>query len=204
LAVMFGIAVLEGITALFGAGFSSFLDTLLPEIDMDGDVPHAGMTHTMTELLGWLHIGKVPVLMLLIIFLTAFGLLGLCAQALLSNTFGMMMPAWLAVVPAFFMSLPAVNMVGGTLSRIMPQDETDAVSRDTFVGRIATVTIGTATKRNPAQAKLTDENGLSHYVMLEPDLERESFHAGDSILIVKKHGAVFSGIRNTSPGMVEG
>ena len=38
LMVMLGIAVIEGVGAIFGAGLSSLLDTLVGDVDLDADV----------------------------------------------------------------------------------------------------------------------------------------------------------------------
>ncbi len=201
LGVMFAIALLEGIALIFGLGFSSFVETLIPEIDMDID--SVDTPNTMSRLLGWLRVGKVPVLMLIIIFLTAFGLVGVSIQLLLLNSFGYLLPALIAIIPAFFLSLPIVSVSGELLSRIMPKDETDAVSSKTFIGRIAKITLGSAKRGSAAQAKLTDKFGQSHYVMVEPDSNDEVFQSGTSVLIVKKQGSSFLVIKNENPNLID-
>jgi hypothetical protein len=198
---MIVIALLEGVGLIFGYGVSSFLETLIPEIDIEADVTNT--PNTITRLLGWLRVGKVPVLMLLIIFLTAFGLLGVAIQLILVNSFGVLLPTLVAIIPAFFVSLPVVRISCVLLSKIMPKDETDAVSSDTFIGRIATVTLGEAKKGNAAQAKLTDKFGHTHYLMIEPDNADETFLSGTSVLIVKKQGSLFLAIRNENLSLVD-
>ena len=84
LVLMLMIAVLEGVAALFGAGMSSALESLLPESELN---PHTEVGQieadtALSRFLGWLRIGEVPILMLLVIFLLCFSLLGL-AQLLL-------------------------------------------------------------------------------------------------------------------------
>ncbi len=56
-------------------------------------------------MLGWLRVGKVPMLMLLIIFLTGFGLIGLALQSLLHDSFSLLLPNWLMSIPAFVLAL---------------------------------------------------------------------------------------------------
>ena len=83
LAVMFGIAVLEGVMALMGFALSGVLDSLLPDMDFDIEADVYADLETpspFSRLLGWLRVGKVPMLMLLIIFLTGFGLIGLLEE----------------------------------------------------------------------------------------------------------------------------
>ncbi|MCG8592556.1 MAG: YqiJ family protein, partial [Proteobacteria bacterium] len=72
LCVMLGIAILEGVGTLLGAGLSSLLDSLVGEIDFDVDADadvdadvhgpgHVG-GGLFTGLLGWLRFGRVPVM----------------------------------------------------------------------------------------------------------------------------------------------
>ncbi len=200
LAVMFGIALLEGIASLFGAGFSSFLDSLFPEFDANVDLDESEVTapNTLSRLLSWLRVGRVPILMLLVVFLTAYGLMGLGVQWLAEETYGALLSGWLASIPAMLIAVPTVSICGGLLDRFMPSDETEAVSEKTFIGRIATITLGTAKVGSAAEAKVKDRYGHHHYLMIEPDSTEDDFQTGENILIVKKEGAVFKGIRNTS------
>lgn len=205
LAVMFGIALLEGITTVFGAGISAMLDTLLPDmdIDMDLDGSEVRAPNALSRLLGWFRVGRVPVLMLLVIFLTAFGLLGLGIQSVTRGAIGAYAPAWLASIPALVLATPMVRLFGGLLERFMPSDETEAVSMDSFVGRIALITLGKAEKGSPAQARLKDRFGQSHYIMVEPDSEDIVFEQGEQVLLIKKVSSVFLAIRNTSDVLID-
>jgi hypothetical protein len=206
LVVMFGIALLEGVTVLFGTALSGLIDGLLPDmadIDTDIDGGDIGSQHALSRLLGWMRIGEVPVLILLVVFLTAFGLIGIGLQALTANTLHFLWPSAIAAIPALILSLPVVNLVGGVLARILPRDETDAVSVDTLVGRIATITIGTAVAGRPAEARTHDVHGTTHYLMVEPDGEEEVFKAGDEVLLLSRAGAVFKAIRNSNLHLVD-
>jgi len=210
LVLMFGIALIEGVASLLGAGFSAALESVLPEMDVEPELTSTHATadtnaHTnsglLTRLLGWLHLGKVPALVLLIVALTVFGLIGLAVQWVLHSVLGTLaFGTWLAV-PVLLMSLPVIRASAITLYKLMPSDETEAVSESTFIGRMATVTLGRASVNNPAQARVTDAFGQSHYVMLEPDDASEVFQAGDRVLAVAKRGAVFIAIRSNSAGL---
>lgn len=207
LAVMLIIAVFEGVTTLMGAGISELLDALLPDIDIDVDVDldadSSGSSDSLSRVLGWLRIGQVPVLILLIILLTSFGLIGLGIQSFLHGSVGLLLPGWVASIPALFMSLPVVRVLGGGLAKIMPKDETDAVSEASFIGRIAVITLGSARSGSPAEARLKDEHGQMHYVMVEPDNDNEEFGQGSSVLLVKQESAVFKAIRNTNEALTD-
>lgn len=205
LVLMLMIAVLEGVAALFGAGMSAALESLLPESDLN---PHTeiGQIESDTALsrfLGWLRIGEVPILMLLVIFLLCFGLAGLLLQALLQSISGLLAPGYIAVPAALFLSMPLVRMGGGVLQLIMPKDETSAVSEDSLLGRVAVVTLGTARCGYPAEAKVRDQFGYSHYVQVEPEDEATEFGQGTEVLLLSRHSAVYKAIANPNPHLSE-
>jgi hypothetical protein len=207
LALMLLIALLEGVTTTLGMGLSGLLDSILPDmdadIDLDVDVDAADVhaSGPLTRMLSWLRIGQVPALVLLVIFLTAFGLLGLGVQSVANRLTGHLLPALPASGAAFVLALPLVRMFGGILARVMPKDETEAVSEKSFIGMVAVVTTGKAKMGNPAQGKLTDRYGQAHYVMIEPDEAGEEFLQGAEVLLVSRHGATFKAIRNTSTAL---
>lgn len=205
LAIMLIIAILEGVGTLLGMGISSLIDGMLPDfdVDFDADLPDGDSSFAMSRLLGWLRFGKVPALILLVVFLTAFGLIGLGIQRAVQTTFGFLMPSALACLLAFTASLPVVRILGGGLSRILPKDETSAVSEKTYIGRVAIITLGTARRGSPAEAKLHDQHGQSHYVMIEPDIPDEEFRQGDQILVISKAGNCYRGIRNASENLID-
>jgi hypothetical protein len=206
LSVMFGIAFLEGVTVLMGFALSGMLDTLLPDMDFDIEADlysELEAPSPFSRLLSWLRVGKVPMLMLLIIFLTGFGLIGLALQSILHSSFDFLLPNWLMSIPAAVLALPVVRVFGGVLNRFMPNDETDAVSIDSLVGRVATITLGTAASGSAAEARVRDVHGTTHYVMVEPDVASDSFPTQSSVLLVRNEGAIFKAITNPNPALVD-
>jgi hypothetical protein len=142
LSIMLGIAILEGIMTILGLGLSSLLGNLVPDVDTDTDVGEFG-------LLNWLNVGRVPIMILLVIFLTVFGLTGYTVQAISVEILGNMLPAFLAAIIALFLSLPLVRKMGQGIGKILPTDETEVISENTFIGRVATISLGTAQKERP-------------------------------------------------------
>jgi hypothetical protein len=193
LALMLMIGLFEGITTLLGAGLSSVLDSLLPDVDIHGPEfdTDSGM---MSSLLGWLHVGRVPMLVILIVWLTAFGLLGLLLQGTMMQLSGALMSPWLIAVPAFLLAVPVVRVSGHAIMRFMPNDETEAVSQESFIGLVATITLGEARCGHPAEARLRDHFGQTHYVMLQPDQEGLAFKQGEEVLIVARQDSLFLAI----------
>jgi hypothetical protein len=202
LALMMLIALMEGVGTVLGVGFSTLLDTMLPNIDLDVEGPEVESGTGLTRFMGWLRIGKVPFLVLLVVFLTAFGLTGLTIQSFVHNIAGGLLPAWVAIVPATLIALPVVRLTAGAVARIFPRDETEAVSSKSFIGRVATITLGTARPHSPAEAKLRDAYGQIHYVMVVPDQEEE-LPAGTEVLLLRSHGSHFRVLRNTHKALVD-
>lgn len=203
LVLMLAIAVLEGCATLLGAGFSEFLDSVLPELDVDVDLDLLGADSPppLSRFLSWFRVGEVPALMLLVIFLTAFGLIGLFFQSIASRVTAHLLPGVMVAIPAFLVSMPIVRLGGGLLSKVMPKDETEAVSEKSFIGSVATIVLGAASKGKPAQAKLKDTFGQTHYIMVEPDDANDVFKKGTEVILVVQEGSVFRAIRNNSAAL---
>lgn len=215
LAVMLGIAVLEGLMTLVGFGLSHAIESIVPDMDLDADLHlhlDADLDHgvhgdigshsALSRLLTWFRVGEVPVLMLFVVFLTAFGLIGLGIQGFVNGLSGHMMPAIVASIPAVLLALPVVRVMGSIIARIMPKDETEVVSRADLIGLIGVITLGKARRGHPAEARVQDIHGTSHYVMVEPDTEDE-FNQGEQILLVREAGSLFKAIKNTSSSLVD-
>ena len=196
LLLLLALALLEGVGLLLGAGLSHALGHWLPDSVVDHDPAGLGDHGMLGQLLGWLHIGKVPLLVLLVVFLTAFGLGGLLLQAAAVGLSGRHLPTLAASLLMLAPSLYAVRCSGAALGRVMPADETEAVSSQSFIGRVAVITLGQAGFNSPAQARLHDRYGQSHYVMVAPDAEGERFETGSEVLLVKQEGGLFRAICN--------
>jgi len=167
------------------------------------NAPDVIATSALSRLLGWLCIGKVPVLVLLVVFLTIFGLSGLIIQSFVHQVTGSVLPSSLASIPALLISVPCVRYIGLGLSKLIPKDESSAVSSGSFIGRIGRITVGTAKRDHPAEAKLSDQHGQTHYVMVEPDDDNEQISTGTDVLLVARKGNIFQVIKNTNAAMVD-
>lgn len=195
LAIMVLIAAIEGVGTLLGFALSGLLDNLVPELDIDVDTPDINDHGAFGEFLTWLRLREVPVIVVLIAFLTSFAVTGYIIQYLLNSMVGFMLPALIAGPIALFVCLPGVRLFAGILGKIMPKDETEAVGTASFIGRTAVITLGTSSRGEPAQGRLKDKFGKSHYVMIEPDLDDHQFNQGEEILLVRQHGATFFAIK---------
>jgi YqiJ-like protein len=172
------IAIVEGIAMVIGANLSETLQHALPSADhIDGP---------FDRLLGWLYVGRVPLLVLLVLFLAGFALTGFGLNLVAHRFFGVWVPPLVAVPAACVATLPIVRILGAGLARLIPQDQTFAVSFDSLVGRVATIVGGTARTGYPAQARVVNEHGQTLYVMVEPDTEGMQFQGGERVLLTKR------------------
>jgi hypothetical protein len=184
--------LLIGAVEAVGLGGGAVLgDGIDADADLDGQA----------SLLNWLNVGKLPLLMLIVVFLFSFGLVGLILQQLIAGIFGRPGPWWLSVPLAAAAALPFTRLFGRVVAKILPTDETTAVSRETLVGRLAVIVTGKAEVGSAAQARVRDAHGQTHYVMIEPDDVGEVFDEGSSVIIVRHAGARFFAIHNVSASL---
>ena len=186
--LMLGIAVLEGLLMVVGFGISNTIEHMFPHIDSPELELQTTEINTFTEFFSWVNKGQVPILMLFIVFLTVFGLIGLGLQYLTMNK----VSQYIMLIPTIILSLPIVSYSSLFLGKIMPRDETTAVSTMTFIGNIAEITNGTTMKGVPTEAKIIDGFNYTHYIMVEPLSETETFKKGDKVLVYsKKNDTIF-------------
>ena len=198
LAIVLFLGVLEIIGLLIGG--ANALGVGGPDFDADNDFDAEGI---FSQILGWLHVGQIPVTILAIAWLFNFGVAGLLLQNLIQSLSGTMMPTMIAVFIALFISLPATRISGGVLKKILPRDETEAVSSESFLGCEARITTGTARRGKPAEARLRDRFGRTHYVMVEPENDEETFASGSPVLILKRREDIFRVIDNRGTAIEE-
>lgn len=215
IAVMLGIGTLELLLALGGFGLSGLLDNLVPDdwqIDFDagegleiGDGVDAGDGFdggeagdagggALATVLSFFGIGRAPLLVVIVAFLTCFGLAGFAVQATVGKLLGFYLAPALASIPAVIGGAVVSRRVAILLGRLIPDVETSAVESGSFIGRTAVLTLGRASPGRPAQARLRDRNGQRHYVMVEPDQADKTFREGERILLVGRDGGVFKAI----------
>ncbi len=210
LGLMFSITLLEVVTTLIGVGFSQILEGLMPDIDtpdfdvdvdmdMDADMDadmEISTPSAFIHFLGWIKVRGVPMLMVLLAFLTVFSLTGFFIQGAVKSILSFYLPWYLAVIPALAVTLPCVRQISLILAKFVVKDETEVVSTKTFIGKIAVITLGTAKTGLPAEAKLTDKFGTIHYVRVEPDIDDKELEQGTEVLLVKKEEHIFKAIKN--------
>jgi hypothetical protein len=196
LGLTIAIALIEVVTLLAGLSASEAVDGALP--DLQPDAPEVDMP-ALSQLLGWLSFGRLPALVVVILATTSFGLSGFIIQELMFRAFGFALQPAIASVPAAVATLFSMHHVGHWLGRLMPREQTEAVSTSEFIGRVATVFRGTATSGQPAEAKLTDIHGKTHYVLVEPEESDLALAEGSEVVLIRQKGPVYHAIIRLKP-----
>ena len=158
------------------------------DLDIHGDADLPGWLG-----LGWLGLGRLPLLMLLAIFLALFGMIGLIGQHLLLDFAGAMLSPLIAPA-AFLASLPLTGFAARSLAPLLPRDQSSAVPLDALTGSFARIVTGVARSGSPARARVEDVYGQAHYVMVEPDNAGQTLEEGETILLVRREEHVFRAI----------
>jgi Protein of unknown function (DUF1449) len=192
-ALIVGIALVEGVGMLVSFSPSNLLDDLVPDINGDSG---------LDRVLGWLHLGKVPALVILLLFLTGYTVFGYGLQMVSLGLLGHYLPASVAGLLAVPSGLATVRGLGALIAHIIPRDETSSVSEQTLLGRVGVIVAGAAKRGLAAQARVKDTYGRSHYLMVEPDLDDEILDEGTNVLIVRKVGAFYRCIANPHPSLM--
>lgn len=179
--------VAEILSFVLSGGFiSGFFEHLEADFDVDSGFDFSD----------WLNIGRVPLSIILVGLLMGFTISGLSLQLLAENIVGSFVSNFIAVPLATVGGLFMAKGIGGIFAKVFSsKNETTAISTSTFIGRVVTISVGIAEKGSPAQAKFTDEYGQTHYVMVEPLNEGESFSEGEEVILQKESGHFFLGNR---------
>lgn len=159
-------------------------------VHADSHVPAApdGLLDGLASLIG---LGRVPLMVWLALFLGLFAALGVSVQQLADALLGTPLDRWVAAALAVVAALPVTGMVARPLGRILPHDETTAVSIDMLLGRRGVITDGTARAGSPARARVHDLHGQPHHVMVEPHEASDELAAGAEVLLLRREAEIF-------------
>jgi len=163
LVVVLCISLLEGIMSIIGFGLSNLIDTIFPNIDLDIDSIDNSSTNSFTELFGWVNKGKTPVVMFIIIALLTISLTGLFIQHTMLLITGSQLPSIIIIPLGTFLGFILTRYVSDFIGKIMPKEETEAVSRDSFIGNIGIVVSNSIHKNLPGEIKVQDIYEKTHY-----------------------------------------
>lgn len=186
--VMFGIGLIEAV----GLGLGS-LDL---HVDVHGEADGG------PEFLSWLGLGDgLPILIWLTSLLGCFTLAGVAIQQIATMLFGAPLHWGLATTGAAVIGLIGNVFAAGGLARIMPGYESTVVSVEDLLMRRGTILEGTARRGHPARAKVVDQHGQAHYVMVEPHNDSDIVAPGETALLVRRAGPTFFVVPDVNPAL---
>lgn len=196
LCLMLLLGLTEVILLVVGTSSQGFLDQFIPDqlAEMNHpDLDISGQQSIWVQLLDWLYLGRIPVLIWLIIFLTTFALTGFVIQAFSHQLTALFFPAWIIAPATLFLCMPLVRMSVAIIGRVLPKDETTAIYSHELVGLTAEIILGEARINYPAQAKVKDQHGQIHYILVEPEID-VSFKAGQCVILTHQTAKGFQAI----------
>lgn len=202
--VMLVISFLEGIGMIIGISFFGIFEVLFPLHGNEDKQQGPASGSLVGNLRVLAQVGKMPAILVIVVFLTVFGLAGLSIQFILKSLLGHCFPWFMVICPILVIALTFTFILAMILLKIPFRDleSSFAVPEDTFVGKVAIITLGMAKKGEPAEARLLDPYGKNHFVMVEPDREGDQFDQFMHVLLVKKEGSVFKAIKNPNRALV--
>jgi hypothetical protein len=177
LAFVLAVFVVELVGALVaGAGLGTLLDQLFEhDIDLDGEPGPA------SDLLG---LGRVPVLVLALIYSCFFGLSGLLYQTKL-GWFGHAAALPVAAAGAFLFGRPLVVL----WARLFPKVHGEAVSERWYLTAAGEVTLGPISVEQVGEVALTDPAGRRHKILaLAYPGERAPIPRGRKVAVIDRIG----------------
>lgn len=177
LAIMLGIGTIEAV----GLGFG--------HLDLDNDI---GTDVNAPGVLDWLGLKTgLPVLIWLTTLLGCFTLTGFAIQQIATALTGAPLHWALASGIALLIGGIANSFASTGLARIMPEYESTVIDTEDLLMRRATVVEGASRRGHPARAKVVDQHGQAHYVMVEPHHDADVVGQGESAALVRRQGPTF-------------
>jgi len=196
LSLMFLLGLLELILLVLGGGSQGLLDQFLPDdlgSTKDVDIALDADQGWLNALLDGLFIGRVPLLVWLIIFLTLYSLSGFILQSILQTWTVSYWSGWIMAPLCLVLSMPMIRYSAMLIAKILPQDETTAIYSEELIGRTALIILGEAKVNSPAQARVQDQFGQTHYVLVEPETDLH-FSQGQEVILTQKTKIGFKAI----------
>ena len=135
-------------------------------------------TH-LGDLFDWLNLGRVPFSVILMLLLASFGTSGLALTAALPG-----FPLWATAGIALVASLGVTKLLGSAVAKVIPSDETYAVTRDSLVGRIGRVTLGPLDDGHPGTVRVRDQHEELHTLRARPADAGTVIEQGAEVVVV--------------------
>lgn len=151
---------------------------------LNGHTGDVGSQGSLSRALGWLNTGRVPALILLMLFLGLFAIGGIAAAALLHMA-GLPETMFVSLPVALATSISTTHGLSRVFARYMPHDETEAISLDDMTGLVGIVCQGPVAPGHFAKARFKDRFGTTHWLHVKALEPEEIIEVDAAVLIVK-------------------
>ncbi len=155
------------------------------ELDTPGDVATESPGVAASNPLHWLGLGRMPTLIWLASIFLSFGVAGVALQGLVSTLTGNPLNVIFAAIPSAAAALWFTGKFGALFARVLPRTESQSVSKRQLGRRKGTVTQGTASRGAPAEVRVTDRYGNTHYLRAEPLKDADVIPQGAEVLVLR-------------------
>lgn len=138
----------------------------------------------------WLHLGKIPSLILMLLLLFSFSITGLMIQGISWQWFGAFLSHWLTLPMALLSALLLLRVLGLRVRRsLIDWSNAKPPIELRLIGRMATICGGTARLGQPVQARVRDKHGRLHYIQVEPELGE--LPDGSDVMLTHRIGTAY-------------
>jgi hypothetical protein len=190
LAIVVLMGMFELIAMIAGLSIFSALENWL-SLDLDADVDTSVSVTGMTGLLGWLCLNRLPLLIWFVLALSSFAIAGYVINFISLQLSAGLLPQLFSVPFALILTCISSHYIGNGIANILPKNETSAVSIDTLVGCVGTITQGRSIKGMPTEALVRDAFEQKHYVLVEPEEAGIAFATGVNVVLLARKGKVW-------------
>ncbi len=136
---------------------------------------------SLGEAFDWLNLGRVPFAILLMLLLVTFGAIGIILSGIAPS-----FPAWSFAFVAAPGAVLATKAAGDAIARLIPRDETYAVTAEEFVGLEGTVTLGPLDDGPAGSVTVRDRHGEVHTLRARPADRGTAIAQGARIVVVER------------------
>jgi len=188
-AIMIGIVgAIETLSMLIGVSLSELLGKAI-SVDHNSD-------STFVNALCWLNVGGVPLLVFILLALGLFSIAGFLIQDAARLVLAPL-PASIAALGAVAAMLPLLRAATREVARLIPQDETYAVSLSDLIGRVGQVVIGPLDQGLPGRVRVKDVHDNWHTVTASAAPDSPPLQKGARVLLVDCRDRLFIAIAAT-------
>ena len=153
--ILVGLVAFEIVAVVVGLSFATLLGHGFGH--PDGHAEHGPLDAWMS----WLNRGGVPLLILIMIALASFAIAGFVIQGVAQAVIAPL-PTLVASLCALALALPATRTLSRWTARILPRDETTAISQADLIGLTGTVALGPLDQGKPGRVRVKDQHGNIH------------------------------------------